>query len=398
MRQRAEQKSKGKRAALILAVLLAVILLGLGAAAVKSPRLRLLLSTVYFSEKTLKDPGYIAYHIDLMDLCRNYLNGDTTVTGRGRLHSVKNLGFSSSMDLQGARSFDQKKLTLHADLDVLWLSVGEMDIYGQEDTLYLVVPMLDDLSEAFVTGQSLFQKAPDFTSDITPEWFRSHAKDIVTLMRQIQVEETGKLLEDDNGQKNKEYLVTIPKGCGEFIWELLGMEAPDYDVVLSVYLTPSCHLRRIEMDLSNIMEGASLVVDGEDAGTCIFTCELPEEEQMVMTFTRDASITHTNVVEVVARYATNQGKEYRADMYLTIAPGEDACRIKVSDMKLVAGEDETLAEGSFEGEIKKAEGLPDLFAGVQTDLDAVERIEWKELREDTEGFLLDLIEKAKEAM
>lgn len=42
----------------------------------KNPRARMLLSVIYFMQDTLKDPAYIAYHIDIMELCQDYFNGD----------------------------------------------------------------------------------------------------------------------------------------------------------------------------------------------------------------------------------------------------------------------------------------------------------------------------------
>ena len=36
----------------------------------KNPRARMLLSVIYFMQDTLKDPAYIAYHIDIMNYAR----------------------------------------------------------------------------------------------------------------------------------------------------------------------------------------------------------------------------------------------------------------------------------------------------------------------------------------
>ena len=48
----------------------------------KNPRARMLLSVIYFMQDTLKDPAYIAYHIDIMELCQDYFNGDISFEGK----------------------------------------------------------------------------------------------------------------------------------------------------------------------------------------------------------------------------------------------------------------------------------------------------------------------------
>lgn len=89
----------------------------------------MLLSVIYFMQDTLKDPAYIAYHIDIMELCQDYFNGDISFEGKAYLNDIKNFKYSSSMDISGERSFAQKKLSIISDMDVLTLNVGEMDFY-----------------------------------------------------------------------------------------------------------------------------------------------------------------------------------------------------------------------------------------------------------------------------
>lgn len=90
----------------------------------KNPRARMLLSVIYFMQDTLKDPAYIAYHIDIMELCQDYFNGDISFEGKAYLNDIKNFKYSSSMDISGERSFAQKKLSIISDMDVLTLNVG----------------------------------------------------------------------------------------------------------------------------------------------------------------------------------------------------------------------------------------------------------------------------------
>lgn len=55
----------------------------------KNPRARMLLSVIYFMQDTLKDPAYIAYHIDIMELCQDYFNGDISFEGKAYLNDIK---------------------------------------------------------------------------------------------------------------------------------------------------------------------------------------------------------------------------------------------------------------------------------------------------------------------
>lgn len=387
---------KGRRwkKRLTVLVLIAMFFGGALCLLAQNPRVKMLQSTLYFAENTLKDPSYLAYGLDLMDLFCNYMNGDVTYSGKAHLHSVKGLGFSSSMDVEGERSFSNKEMTWHADMDVLWFDVGEMDLYAREDTLYMVVPMLDGMSQAFVTGQDLFRKAPELTSDLDREWFRDNLGNIVRLMREMEIEETGKTIEDE-GRTSKEYRMVIPQGSGDFLWELLGMEAPDHDIVLSVYLTPQNHMRRMEIDLSQSVKGLSLVVDGEHVDRCILTRELPDQERVTMTVVRNGDITYTNLLSLDIAYSTYRGDVYRAEMAVELDPEEEGTKIKVSDLEVKKNEETTLAEGSFEGRIQKTQGLPDLLMETGMDFDAIEKVEWEEIRRDTEGFMQDMVEKAK---
>ena len=61
----------------------------------KNPRARMLLSVIYFMQDTLKDPAYIAYHIDIMELCQDYFNGDISFEGKAYLNDIKNFKYSS---------------------------------------------------------------------------------------------------------------------------------------------------------------------------------------------------------------------------------------------------------------------------------------------------------------
>ena len=90
---------------------------------------------------------------------QDYFNGDISFEGKAYLNEYQNFKYSSSMDISGERSFAQKKLSIISDMDVLTLNVGEMDFYMNPNTVYFMVPMLDNLSYAMTTSKYLFQKS-----------------------------------------------------------------------------------------------------------------------------------------------------------------------------------------------------------------------------------------------
>ena len=48
------------------------------------------------------------------------------------------------------------------------------------------------------------------------------------------------------------------------------MDTPDYDIRVSTYLTDLCRMSRMEVDLSDITEGASMIIDGTDVWNLYF--------------------------------------------------------------------------------------------------------------------------------
>ena len=301
------------------------------------------------------------------------------------------------MDISGERSFTQKKLSIISDMDVLTLNVGEMDFYMNPNTVYFMVPMLDNLSYAMITSNTYFKKAPELTHDIDQEWFHDNFSNIIELTRQIQIEETGKTRTDSDDVKSHEYLVTIPEGSGGFIWELLGMDTPDYDIRVSLYLTDLCRMSRMEVDLSDITEGASMIIDGTAAGTCILSYEMPNGERLTLTYVRNPSVTHVNFIYMDCLYETNQGDNFTASGYITTQPDDNGCEINVKNLSVMQG-DELLGTFSFIGTITKEKNLPDVFRGAGLDSPDMEHIDWQTVRDDTEGFIQDVINEAKKRL
>lgn len=386
-------KHKKRNAIIILCCILLVILTvgGFTLSRTKNPRVRMLLSILHFTESTLEDPAYLLYDIDIMELCREYLNADTQITGTAGFDHMQKVKSSIYMDVDATRSFAQKRAVAHMNMDFIVVNAGEMNLYGEKETVYLDAPLLgEDVGYAFPTGLNLFPKAPDLTSDIDKTWFRQNAKNIVELMQNISMEETGEVIKDKDGTVSQEFVVTIPKGQGGFVWELLGMDAPDYDVVSSVYLTEDNRLRRMSMDLSQKVEGASFVLDGTSLGTCYFYYDLPENERMEMTMVRNPK--YKNWIDCEIVYITNKGQQYVVTSNMTWNQEEKGFSLKINDLKITNG-DKNLAQGFFKGQVVPLEKEPDVFEGREDYLYNLQVLDWRKIREDSESFINEVLAK-----
>lgn len=382
-------KNKKKNIAILVLVLMFVLGAG-GFVLSKSPRVRMLLSVVHFSETTLKSPEYLLYNIDIMELFRDYGNGDVQIGGKAGLVNIDGVAASISVDLDAARSFNQRRMAMDSTLKVLAATAGDIQFYGEDETVYLVAPLLGDFGYAFPTGIDLFMKMPELTSDINRKWFHDNSANIVKLMTQISMKDTGETLEDADGTKSEKFVVTIPEGCGHFIWELLGMEDPDYDVVVSMYLTEKNHLRRMEMDMSDVIDGMSMAIDGEKVGTCVMTYELPDEEQAQLTLVRNPK--SKRWIDMTGTYTTNTGETYTITAQITWEEAEKGFAMDLK--KLVFSRDEeTLAEGYFKGNVVPAKKLPDVFGGQAAYLYSLQELDWREIREDTSSFVQRVLDK-----
>jgi len=383
-------KKKTKKILIILAI---VLVLGgvLGYQAKTNPRVRLFCSVIHFMTVTLDEPGYLLHDIDIMELCRDYFNADTSISGDSALSGIESVNASISMDIDAKRSFSQKKLSADLTMDFLVFDMGHLIFYAQDDTVYLDAPMLGDkIGYAFPTGQELFPKMPDLTHDIDQEWFQENMSNIITFLRQIGIEETGKTITDESGSSADEFVITIPQGCGQFIWDLLGMEAPDYDVVCSLYLNKYNITQRIAMDLSDATEGLSMMIDGTDIGTAYIYYELPDDERVELVMDRNAD--YSNWIDCTATYYANTDKQYQITSYMTWQETDGGVSIHVRDIDVTC-DDETLATGYFKGEILKENNLPDLFGNQADYLYGLEVIDWKYVRDDSESFIKEVLDK-----
>lgn len=387
------KKQKRRRVRRFLLLFLLLFLVGSGiwiGSSLQNPRVRMLLSVVHFAEQTLESPAYLAYDIDICDLIHQYINGEIRISGKAGLLHVPDFDVSMSANLEAVRSFPQKRFAAKALLNVLWLEAGEAEVYAEKETIYLLVPMLDNLANAFPTGINLFMKMPDLTSDLDHEWFRNSASDIVELMQEIQIEETGERLTDEDGTESEEFVITIPEGSGQFIWELLGMEEPDYDVTVSVYLTAGNCLRRMTVDLSEVLEGASFMVDGKGVGKAVFTYALPDEEAVEITFLRNPA--YHRWMDIEAAYYANTGETYTVSAALKWEESEKGFSVHINDI-LFACDGRSLGEAYFVGEVEPIEETEDVFEGKASWLYGLQETDWRRIRTDAAGLIEEMLEK-----
>ena len=117
------------------------------------------------------------------------------------------------------------------------------------------------------------------------------------------------------------------------------MDTPDYDIRVSLYLTDLCRMSRMEVDLSDITEGASMIIDGTDVGTCILSYEMPNGERLTLTYVRNPSVTHVNFIYMDCLYETNQGDNFTASGYITTQPDDNGCEINVKNLSVMQGDE-----------------------------------------------------------
>ncbi len=359
-----------------------------------NPSVRLLASIIDFSESTLNSPDYLAYNIDLKDLFRNYANADVEYSGSAYIKKLKGFPYSISGSIKGQRSSAQKKFSCKSDLDVLVLDVGELDVYAEDETIYLVAPLLGDISYGFDTGESLFKSAPNLDHDINHDWFHSNKKNIFDFVRSISIESTGDTYIDEDGTSSDELKITIPQGEGDFIWQLLGKDAPDHDITCSIYLDKHNHIHRMVFDLSYKREGAYVAIYGDNCNTIEIYVPLPDDEEAVYTIKRNGQNTYTNSFVNNITYTTNLGKEYTVDFNLLLNYVDNGIKFEATDF-VVAEDDTTLAQGYIKGRIATVEDMGDVFLNADADLSDVTVIDWNTIKNDTASFVDDVISQAR---
>ena len=360
-----------------------------------NPSVRILASIVNFSESTLKSPDYLAYGIDLKDLFTNYTNSDIRYSGSTSIKKVQGFPYSISGSIYGERSFSQKKFSCKANLDVLVLKVGELDVYADNDTIYLVAPLLGGISYGFDTNNDLFTEAPNLTNDINREWFHKNKRNIYNFVKSIKIEDTKNVYVDEDGTKATEFAITIPEGEGDFIWELLGMEAPDHDINCSVFLDKYNKARKLVFDLSYRTKGAYIAVYGKNLSTLEIYKPLPDDELAVATVKRNGDTLYTNSFSSNLSYYTSNGDTFTIDNGILLNYTETGFKVEATNIVL-ARNDKTLAEGYVKGKISTVTDMKDVFEDAHANLSNVKIIDWNTIKNDTASFIDDVISQARE--
>ncbi|MBQ3774242.1 MAG: hypothetical protein II833_07635 [Pseudobutyrivibrio sp.] len=278
---------------------------------------------------------------------------------------------------------------------MLVLNIGKMDVYAEDDTIYLVAPMLGNISYGFDTNENLFLKAPNLNNDINREWFHNNKKNIFNFIRKIDIKKTDKTYTDEDGTKATEFAVTIPKGEGDFIWKLLGMDAPDHDIKSYIYLDKFNHTRKLVFDLSYKRKGAYISIYGKNLSTLELFSPLPDNEQVIATIKRDGNTTYTNAYINNITYTTNAGDKFTIDSGALLNYVDDGIKMELTDL-VVAKNSTSLAEGYVKGKIKQVDNMGDVFKNAGADLSHVDIIDWDEIKNDTASFIDDVISKARD--
>ncbi|SDB19696.1 hypothetical protein SAMN02910298_00907 [Pseudobutyrivibrio sp. YE44] len=360
-----------------------------------NPTVRILASVIDFSESTLNSQDYLAYNIDLKDLFRNYTNSDISYSGTAYIKKLEGFPYSISGTIKGERSAVQKKFSCKSDLDVLVMNVGKMEVYAQDQTVYLVMPMLGDISYGFNTGNDLFLTAPNLNNDLNRDWFHKNKGNIFHFVRSIKIEKSDAKYIDEDGTESSEFNITIPQGQGDFIWELLGMDAPDHDIKCSIYLDSHNHTRKITFDLSHKTPGAYISVFGNNLSTIEMYAPLPDGEQVTATIKRNGETDYTNSFSDNITYTSNNGKAYTIDCTTLLNYVDEGMKVEVSNFEVKENE-KVLAEGYMKGKVTTKENMGDVFKNAGVDLSDVTVIDWKTIKNDTASFIDDVISQARE--
>lgn len=352
------------------------------------------MSIIDFSESTLTSSDYLAYGIDLKDLFRNYTNSDISYRGSAYLKKVDGFPYSISGSIEGQRSPEQRKFSCESNLNVLVLNVGALNAYAEDDTVYLVAPMLGGISYGFDTNDDLFLKAPSLNYDITREWFHENKKNIWDFVQKIDIEKTDQIFVDTDGTEAQEYSITVPQGEGDFIWDLLDIAPPDHDIKCSLYLDKWNHTRKIVFDLSFKTEGAYVAIYGNDCNSLEIYSPLPDGESVTCTIKRDGTNNYTNAYINNLTYKTSGGDTFSMDSKGYLNYTDEGFKLELSDI-VVSKNNQVLAEGYINGRIKKEENMGDVFENAGVDLSDVKVIDWDTIKNDTASFVDDVIDQAR---
>lgn len=385
---------KGIKALIIILSIIVALLIGDLLFVLLNPRAKFLAGVTRFAIETLNDNEYIGYNLDVMELCRDYVNGDIDFSGDVIAGDIKGFGYTSSAKIHGLRSFEMKQMSVIADAKVLFVDVGEVDVFARDKTFYMIVPSFDNLSYSLTTDAELFFKAPMLNGNLDLSWFRDNIGNFIDFASDIDIKESGQTMQDDDGTVSTEYLITIPKGKGEFIWELLGMDIPTEDINLSMYITRACKIRRISLDISDIVPDSYLTVDGTSMGNVIFEKRLPDNEKVTVFLTKRGDYRYSNYIDIGLFYNSRDGKVYRGDGVLVYEKGSNGYDVQVKRLKFY--EDETLiGQVYFNGNVHTTKCETEPVSTATIPLDSIKNYSWEELRDNFDSFINDVTEDIK---
>ncbi len=385
---------KGIKVLIIILSIIVALLIGGLLFVLLNPRAKFLAGVTRFAIETLNDNEYIGYNLDVMELCRDYVNGDIDFSGDVIAGDIKGFGYTSSAKIHGLRSFEMKQMSVKADAKVLFVDVGEVDVFARDKTFYMIVPSFDNLSYSLTTDAELFFKAPMLNGNLDLSWFRDNIGNFIDFASDIDIKESGQTMQDDDGTVSTEYLITIPKGKGEFIWELLGMDIPTEDINLSMYITRACKIRRISLDISDIVPDSYLTVDGTSMGNVIFEKRLPDNEKVTVFLTKRGDYRYSNYIDIGLFYNSRDGKVYRGDGVLAYEKGSNGYDVQVKRLKFY--EDETLiGQVYFNGNVHTTKCETEPVSTATIPLDSIKNYSWEELRDNFDSFINDVTEDIK---
>lgn len=385
---------KGVKALIIILCIIAALLIGGLFFVLLNPRAKFLAGITRFAMGTLNDNDYIAYDLDVMELCRDYVNGDIEFSGDVIAGDIKGFGYTSSANIRGVRSFQMKQMSVSADAKVLFVDVGEVDVFAKDKTMYMIVPSFDNLAYSLTTDADLFYKAPMLNGNLDLAWFEENIGNFIDFANDIDIEESGQILQDDDGTVSTEYLITIPKGKGEFIWELLGMDVPTEDINLSMYITRTCKIRRISLDISSVVPNSNLTVDGTSMGNVIFEEMLPDNEKVTVFLSKRGDYRYSNYIDVGIVYNSRDGKLYKGDGVIAYDKGNNGYDLQVKRLKFYE-DDALIGQIYFNGNVHPTKCESEPVSAATVPLDSIKNYSWEELRNNFESFINDVTEDVK---
>ena len=388
------QRMHTRRKIVILAVILAVFVI-LAAAVYfslrRDIRFRMFRAMEHFSTESVNSPEYLLYDLDVTGLCRNYLNGDISVDGTIGLSRTEQLNIPLSVDIQGTRSVTQGRMHLEAGIRMLRYEAVSLDVYGENDMLYVDAPFLPSKGFALSTGVDIFTKAPE-TGRVLPdkEWFAQHRKQIRELIRKIAIEETGNTLEEE--RVSTEYRITIPEGSGDFLWELIGADPPKKDIIFTIYLTPDDRIRRLTLDLSPLMDGGTLMIDGIHADTAFFTRDLHEGKRLLLQVSRSREASHRLVFLVSYENGEKDSYEVSAGVEWTTDNSQESMDIRVRQLKIKRN-GSFLGGGSFRGTLQTEDVLEDVFEGQEKRLRSLQKMNLLQIQDEALQYMDTVLDR-----